>query len=71
MNKILKKILIDRNISMAELAKMANVSPNHLSTVVNGHAPGYEIRERIAKALKVSYDLLWLSENEPTATVKH
>ena len=60
MNKILKKILIDRNMTLVELAKMLNVTPNYLSQIVNGHEPGYPLREKIARALNVSYDSLWL-----------
>lgn len=59
MNKTLKKILIDRGMTMVELAKMLDVTPSYLSQITNGHEPGYPLREKIAFTLNVSYESLW------------
>lgn len=60
--KKIKRLLLDKNLTMKELAAKAGITPNHLSVVINGHAPGYEIREKIAFALNVPYESIWKPE---------
>ena len=62
MNKNLKKALIDRGMSMRQLADKIGVTACYLSKIVNGKHDGLMLREKIAKVLNVSYDFLWLSD---------
>ena len=61
MNKPLKKLLIDRDMSLKELAKLLDVTPEYLSQIVRGVEDGYRLREKIARVLNVSYDSLWMT----------
>lgn len=62
MNKTLKKYLIDRNMTMRELAAKIGTTPGYLSEIVNGKVDGFNWREKIAKVLEVSYDVLWMNK---------
>jgi len=58
-NKTIKKIMIDRDLTLSMLAKMTGVTPVHLCAVINGRMISYPLREKIAFALNVSYESLW------------
>jgi len=59
MNKTLRKILIDRDTSTLELAHEIGVTPEYLSSVINGRRKGVPVRYKIAEALNMSYKELW------------
>lgn len=59
MNKKLKKLLIDRNMTVTSLAKEMGVNRSWLSSVINGHFKAYYIRIKISRFLNVPYEELW------------
>ena len=75
MNKIIKKIMIDRDLTIVKLAQMLNVTANYLSLVIHGHHPGYPLREKISRVLDIPYETLWMPDraegkNKNAPTVK-
>jgi DNA-binding Xre family transcriptional regulator len=59
MNKKLKKLLIDHNMTVTSLAKEMGINRSWLSLIINGHFKAYHIRIKIARFLKVPYEELW------------
>jgi len=54
--KVLKKILYEKNIRQADLARMTGIPRNSLSRYVSGHhKPSFERLSKIADALGVPY----------------
>jgi len=64
-NKELRKVLIERDISIAELAQKVGVGREWLSRIINGHWPGHRVKRQIAEILQVPFRKLW-KKNEGT-----
>lgn len=62
--KFIKKIMIDRELTVPELALLVNRSRKWVSQVINGHYRPAKTRIRIAATLDVPYEHLW-GEPEP------
>jgi len=62
MTKQIKKLLIDRELSIAELARRIGMSRTWVSLVINGNMKSPETRRRIADELKVKVQALWPEE---------
>ena len=62
------ELLDELGISQNELARLAGISPGHLSLLMNGkRSPGPSVRGRLMRALGVDdFDRLFISE--PAAT---
>jgi transcriptional regulator with XRE-family HTH domain len=54
--KKIKKLLIDQNLTVAELARRAGYSRVHVSEVIHGHRKSLEAQRRIWAALKAARD---------------
>lgn len=63
-NNELRKLLIDRNVTVTSLAEAIGVSREWLSKVIHGHWPGKPTRVRVAHALGVELKDLWPDNNE-------
>lgn len=59
MNKKLKIILIERDMSITDLAKKVGITRSWLSLVLNGHHKSYHTRIKISRLLNISYEELW------------
>lgn len=60
--------LAHQEVTRAEIAKKAGISPKTLNNLLNGrHAPQFDVLDKIAKALKVELWQLWLPEFPPDA----
>ncbi len=59
MNKDLKKLLIDRGLRQADLAKRLGVSRQAISFVINGVNESCKLRLRIAHVLELTYEDVW------------
>lgn len=57
--KRIKKILIDKGLTIRSLAKKTGYSSSHISVVVHGHFKAPKARQAISKALGVDHDKLW------------
>jgi len=62
--KEVKKALIDRDISAADLAEMTGFSRGHLYGVINGRYKSLRAKKIIALALGKDYRELWGLERE-------
>jgi lambda repressor-like predicted transcriptional regulator len=58
--KKIKKLLIDKGMTMAELAYESGYSRVHTSYVVNGHFKSKKAREAIARVLDVKPHEIWV-----------
>ena len=69
MNKKLKKLLIDHNMTVTSLAKEMGINRSWLSLIINGHFKAYHIRIKISRLFNVPYEELWEcdSDNERQA----
>lgn len=59
MNKVIKKTLIDKDLSITEVARKISRSRTWTSLVINGHEKSEDARKAISKALGVPYNDLW------------
>lgn len=53
--KPLFKLLVERNMSKADLRKVANISPNTMTKLRKGEEVSMSVLTKICEALKVSY----------------
>lgn len=53
--KPLFKLLIDRNLSKADLRRLADISPNTMTKLRRGEEVSMSILNKICSALQVSY----------------
>ncbi len=59
MNKVIKKTLIDKELSVADVARKIHRSRTWVSLVINGRKKSEGSRRAIAKALGARYEDLW------------
>lgn len=59
MNKKLKKLLIDHNMTVTNLAEKVGIKRSWLSLIINGHYKAYSVRIKIARFFNVPYEELW------------
>lgn len=52
--KTVKKVMIDRDMNVTELAELVGMNRSYISGVVNGRVVAPEIAERINKVLDIS-----------------
>lgn len=72
MGKAVKKILIDKELSIADLARMTGFTRGHLSGVINGRYESERAKKIIALALGKEFSELWKPEQEPEGvSAKH
>lgn len=58
-SKNIKKLLIDKDVSGAEIARIAGVERSAISHVIAGRSKSTRLRKAIADALKAEVDTLW------------
>ena len=59
------KLLEERGLTKYRLAKMSNISPQDLYSVLNGHKPLYpNWKKRIAEAMDIPEHLLFIDREE-------
>jgi DNA-binding Xre family transcriptional regulator len=63
MTKTIKKLLIDKDMTMLDLARKIGKSRVWTSYVVNGHMKSPKVRKAIAKVLEVNVEDLWEQNN--------
>jgi lambda repressor-like predicted transcriptional regulator len=64
MSKAVKKTLIDKGLSIADLARMTGFTRGHLSGVINGRYKSERAQKVIALALGKEFSELWAVESE-------
>ena len=64
-HKLLKKLLIDQDLTCAVLAKQIGYTRQHLSAVINGRYESYRAKKAISLALGVKYEDLWGPSERP------
>ncbi|MGD0397605.1 MAG: helix-turn-helix transcriptional regulator [Syntrophobacteraceae bacterium] len=64
MGKEVKKILIDKGLSIADLARITGFTRGHLSGVINGRYKSERAQKVIALALRKDFSELWAPEQE-------
>ncbi len=67
MTKTIKHILVDQELSIAELARRIKKSRTWTSLVINGHMKSPETRKAIAQALKAHVEDLWENNGKRAA----
>ena len=69
--KPLFRLLVDRNLSKADLRRMANISPNTMTKLRRGEEVSMTILNKICVALGVTYgDIVEYVHSEATAESK-
>jgi DNA-binding Xre family transcriptional regulator len=69
--KPLFKLLVDRNMSKADLRRLADISPNTMTKLRRGEEVSMSVLNKICSALQVSYgDIMEYIHLEPTETTK-
>jgi lambda repressor-like predicted transcriptional regulator len=58
-NNEVKKCLIDKGMTLTDLAKKIGYSRVHVSNVIHGHWQSQNVRTAIARALGKSFHDLW------------
>jgi lambda repressor-like predicted transcriptional regulator len=64
MDKTIKKLLIDRELTIAALARKSGYTRSHLSAVIHGRVDSPKAQRAIAAALGVELEGFW---NTPTS----
>ncbi len=59
MDKVIKKLLIDRDMSITDLARITGYGRTHLSAVIHGRLDSRRAKRAIALALGVEFSSLW------------
>ncbi len=67
MTKTVKKLLIDKDMTVADLARCIGKSRVWTSYVVNGHIDSPAVRKAIANTLGASVADLWDNGTKPAA----
>ncbi len=57
--KEIKKLMIDRDLSVQKIADETGFSKGYVSNVINGRYPGIKVRAAIADILEVPAEKLW------------
>jgi DNA-binding Xre family transcriptional regulator len=57
--KKVKKTMIDRDITVTNLAKITGYTRGHLSNVINGRIDSIKVKKVIALALDKKFSELW------------
>ena len=65
MTKVIKKILIDKDLTIADLARKIGKSRIWTSYVVNGHIKSPEVREAKSRELGTRVEDLWDNHGAP------
>ena len=60
--KEFEEILARKNLSQVSLARMIDTSENYLSMLKNGTSPSPQFREKMLRALNVSFDDIFFLE---------
>jgi transcriptional regulator with XRE-family HTH domain len=55
----IKKILIDKGISQAKMAKDLNIHPQRICDMLSGRLPGWKYRRRISQYLGIPEEVLF------------
>jgi transcriptional regulator with XRE-family HTH domain len=58
-SKKIKKVLIDKDLTLTVLAHKVSISREWLSAIINGHWPGRKVKVRVANFLNIPYAELW------------
>ena len=67
--KPLFKLLVDRNMSKADLRRLAEISPNTMTKLRRGEEVSMTVLNKICAALSVSYgDIIEYVPNEETVS---
>lgn len=67
MTKDIKKLLIDKDLTIADLARKINRSRVWTSYVINGHMKSHETRKAIARELQTRVEDLWENNGKRAA----
>jgi len=67
--KQIKILLLEKDLSMGELAEKTEYTRTHISNVVNGRHDSRRARKAIASGLKVPLESLWANEGAKTCGV--
>lgn len=65
MNKAVKKVLIDQDMTIADLARKIGYGREHLSAVIHGRVESERAQKVIALALGKDFSELWQAEPGP------
>jgi predicted transcriptional regulator len=58
--KRVKKLIIEKSLTVSELSKRTGYSISYVSMVINGRRKNREVRDAIARALERSSQELWV-----------
>jgi lambda repressor-like predicted transcriptional regulator len=59
MDKIIKKLLIDRGLTIADLARKSGYTRAHFSAAIHGRVNSPKVQRAIATALGVEFERFW------------
>ncbi|MGA3113298.1 MAG: helix-turn-helix transcriptional regulator [Syntrophobacteraceae bacterium] len=65
MDRIIKKLLIDKGMAITDLARKTGYSRTHLSAVIHGRIDSPKARRAIAAALEVEFEAFWNACTSP------
>ncbi len=68
MDKTIKKLLIDREITIADLARQTHYTRGHLSAIIHGRLDSPKAKRAISAALGKTVQELWGAEQEDIST---
>ena len=57
--KRVKKLIIEKSLTVSELSKRTGYSISYISMVINGRRKNHDVREAIARALEKNIQELW------------
>jgi len=62
--KVVKKEMIDKDITITSLAQATGYTRSHLSNVINGKVESEKVKKIIALALNKPFKELWISTDK-------
>ncbi len=68
MDKEIKKILIDRGLTIADLARKSGYTREHLSAVIHGRLQSPKAQRAIAAALGIEFEGFWNTRTLPESS---
>lgn len=68
MDKAIKKLLIDREITIADLARQTGYTRGHLSAIIHRRLDSLKAKRAISAALGMTFQELWGAEQEDVST---
>ena len=63
--KVVKKSMIDQDLTVTKLAKITGYTRGHLSNVINGRLDSIRAQKSISLALRKDFHELWANNSAP------